>query len=71
MCAGGRFSLRFSVDGLHSLQLTTPTKSSGFVVEPFNIKLTESVVYELSFWAMSLEANLTLLFSFSDLKPSS
>jgi hypothetical protein len=62
---------RFSVDGLHSLQLTTPTKGQGFTVEPFNIRLDKDTEYELTFWAMSRQANLTLLFSFSDLTPAS
>ncbi|CAI8052798.1 hypothetical protein GBAR_LOCUS28892 [Geodia barretti] len=62
---------RFSVDGLHSLQLTTPTKGQGFTVEPFNIRLDKDTEYELTFWAVSRQANLTLLFSFSDLTPAS
>ena len=62
--------LRFSVDGLHSLQLTTPTKGQGFAVGPFNIRLTQDTKYELSFWAMARQSNLSLLFSFSDLTPT-
>jgi hypothetical protein len=61
---------RFSVDGLHSLQLTTPTKSQGFMVGPYNIGLTNGRKYELSFWAVSHEANLTLQFDFSLLTPT-
>ena len=60
---------RYSVDGLHSLQLTTPTKGQGFVVGPFNIKLSKDATYELSFWAVSRQANLTIQFNFADLSP--
>ena len=58
------------MDGLHSLQLITPTPSNGFVVEPFNIKLTNGTSYELSFWALSREAGLVLQFDFSSLTPT-
>ena len=49
---------------------STSLVSSGFVVEPFNVKLTNGTSYDLSFWALSREAGLVLQFDFSFLAPT-
>lgn len=58
--AHAQLDTRLSIDGRHSLRLTTPTYDNGLNVELFPVELKSGQAYAFSFWAKARQPNKQL-----------